>query len=57
MSTVADAGVAPADARGHARWARWKVILAYAVMAGLAAWSVWMIDAHVLRVAAEMGAK
>ncbi|HSI32254.1 MAG: hypothetical protein ACAI43_02655 [Phycisphaerae bacterium] len=53
MSNVGNAGVGPADARGHARWARWKVVLAYAAMGGLAVWSVWMIDSHVLRVAAE----
>ncbi len=42
-------GVAPADARPHASWPRWKVALAYGVLFGVALGSIWMIDDHVLQ--------
>jgi len=35
------------------RWPRWKVVGVYLAMFGLAVWSIWMIDSHVLQVAAE----
>lgn len=38
------AGPAPADARPHAKWPLWKVLLAYATLACLAAAAIWYID-------------
>jgi hypothetical protein len=43
------AGVAPADARPHRLWPRWKIALAYGVLFGVALGSIWMIDDHVLQ--------
>jgi hypothetical protein len=40
-------GVAPADLRG--RWGRWKIVLAYAVLFGVALGAIWLIDDHVLK--------
>ena len=42
-------GIAPADARPHARWPAWRVALAYAILFGVALGSIWMIDDHVLQ--------
>ena len=42
-------GVAPADLRVRARWARWKIVLAYAVLFGVALGAIWLIDDHVLK--------
>jgi hypothetical protein len=44
-----ESGVAPADARPRARWPRWRIVLAYAVLFALAIASIWMIDDHVLK--------
>jgi hypothetical protein len=37
-------GPAPADARPRERWPRWRMVLAYAVLAALAAAAIWFID-------------
>jgi hypothetical protein len=37
-------GPAPADARPHARWPAWRVVIAYALLAALAGISIWYID-------------
>jgi hypothetical protein len=37
-------GPAPADAQPHAPWALWRKVLAYAVLAALAAASIWYVD-------------
>jgi hypothetical protein len=37
-------GPAPADARQHAPWPAWKKVLAYAVLAALAAGAIWYVD-------------
>jgi hypothetical protein len=42
-------GVARADARPHARWPRWKIVVAYAVFFAVAVGAIWMIDDHVLK--------
>jgi hypothetical protein len=42
-------GVAPADARPHPRWPRWRIVLAYGVLFAVAVGSIWMIDDHVLK--------
>ena len=41
-------GVAPADGVRRPRWPKWKIALAYAILAGIAFASVWVIDGHVL---------
>jgi hypothetical protein len=43
-----DAGVAPADAVPHNRWPKWRIVLAYLLLSGVALGSVWIIDEHVL---------
>jgi hypothetical protein len=43
------AEVAPADLRARGRWARWKIVLAYAVLFGAALGAIWLIDDHVLK--------
>jgi hypothetical protein len=45
----APAGRAPADARVHAPWPRWRIALAYGVLFAVALASVWFIDDHVLK--------
>jgi hypothetical protein len=35
---------APADARPHAPWPVWRVVVAYAILASLAAAGIWYID-------------
>jgi hypothetical protein len=40
--------------RTRPNWPRWKIALAYAIMFAIAILSIWMIDDHVLKVAAEM---
>lgn len=34
----------PADARPHAPWPRWKIVLAYVVLAAVACTSIWLVD-------------
>jgi hypothetical protein len=45
---VMPVGVAPADRRARQRWPRWKIMLAYVALFGVALGSVWTIDGHVL---------
>lgn len=42
-------GVAPADSKARPPWPRWKIVLAYLVMLGVAIGSIWVIDGHVLQ--------
>jgi hypothetical protein len=46
-------GIAPADAVPRARWPKWKIALAYAVMLTIAMLSIWLIDTHVMKVSAD----
>jgi hypothetical protein len=41
-------GAAPADMVRRPRWPKWKIALAYLVLAGVAFGSVWVIDEHVM---------
>ena len=49
-------GVAPADARPHTRWPRWRIVIAYAVFFAVAVGAIWMIDDHVLKATPRVGA-
>jgi hypothetical protein len=40
---------APADARPHPRWPLWRVVLAYVVLAGMAAAAIWYVDLRAQR--------
>jgi hypothetical protein len=45
-------GIAPADARPHHRWPRWRIVLAYLLLTAIASFSIWFIDKgamHVVR--------
>jgi hypothetical protein len=44
-----NAGVAPADRRGHRRWQTWRIVVAYGILFAVAIGSIWMIDDHVLQ--------
>jgi hypothetical protein len=37
-------GPAPADARPHGHWPPWRTVLAYVVLAALAAGAIWYVD-------------
>ena len=45
---------APAGRLAHARWPAWKIALAYATMFAVAIASIWTIDRHVMKVAADL---
>jgi hypothetical protein len=45
--------VAPPEGTPHARWPKWKIALAYAVMLAVAILSIWLIDTHVMKVSAQ----
>jgi len=55
MSNVREGGDEGMDEVPTEKWPRWKVVGVYVGMFGLAVWSIWMIDSHVLQVAAEAG--
>jgi len=35
---------APADARPHRRWPRWRILLAYLLLSAIALLAIWYID-------------
>ena len=37
----------------HARWPRWKIVLAYLVMIAVASVSIWFVDRSAMRVQVE----
>ena len=49
INRSSDAGIALADLRVRARWGRWRIVLAYAVLFGVALGAIWLIDDHVLK--------
>ena len=55
MSEVRQFGssAAPADARPHAKWPRWKIIVAYAVLIAIACVSIWFVDRSAMKVQNE----
>lgn len=44
MSTRPTTTVAPADVGPHGRWRWWEKVLAYLILAALAACSIWLVD-------------
>ena len=43
-------GAAPTDARPHAKWPRWRIVLAYAVLTAIACVSIWFVDRSAMKV-------
>jgi hypothetical protein len=46
---------APADRRSVAHWPLWRIVVAYTILAALAAASIWLIDSRAIQLDQPVG--
>jgi hypothetical protein len=47
ITAPSQSGIARADARPHRPWPRWRIVLAYGLLATAAAGAIWLVDRKV----------